>query len=118
MNEAIKQIKELKDLSSYHGFNNNEDFFNYIIESYINGQKKQFKELMTNFIECTHFNKQDFQICILNSCDTFGLKNTIEILKKYKTFYHNISDEAIISVFYDNSSGRLDEVKRILINIY
>jgi len=109
-------MKKLNKLSKYYGFNNNEDFFNYVVESYINGQKKQFTELMTKFIEYTTFNKQDFQICILNACNTFGLKNTIGILKKYETFKYSISDKTIINVFYDNSRNDLDEVKKILLN--
>tara|TARA_R110002074_G_scaffold400039_1_gene594528 strand:- start:653 stop:988 length:336 start_codon:yes stop_codon:yes gene_type:complete len=111
-------MNKLNKLSKYYGFENNEDFFNYIIESHINGQKKQFTELMTKFIEHSSYNKQGFQICILNSCNTFGLKNTISILKKYKTFYYTISDSTIINVFYDNSRSQLDEVKEILLNNY
>lgn len=97
-------------------FKNNEDFFNYIIESYINGQKSQFTKLMTNFIEETVFDKQLFQVCILNACNTFGLKDTIRILKKYKTFEYIITDDTIINVFYDNSIAQLNEVKEILLN--
>jgi len=111
-------MNKLNKLTSYYGFNNNEDFFNYIIESYINGQKKQFTDLMTKFIEYTVFDKQDFQICILNACNTFGLKNTISILKKYHTFKYSISDNTIINVFHDNSISQLDEVKEILLNNY
>lgn len=112
-------MNKLSKLSSYYGFENNEDFFNYIIESYINGNKKQFKDLMTKFIEYTDFvDRQDFQICILNACNTFGLKNTISILKKYYTFEYSISDNTIINVFYDNSRSQLDEVKEILLNNY
>ena len=111
-------MNKLQKISKYYGFNNNEDFFNYIIESYINGQKKQFTNLMTKFIKRTVLNKQDFQICILNSCNTFGLKKTIDILKKYKTFEYSISDNTIINVFYDNSRSQLDEVKQILLNNY
>lgn len=95
----------------------NYEVFNYIIESYINGQKKQFTNLMTDFINCTAFNKQVFQSCILNSCDTFGLEKTINILKKYNTFEYSISDNTIINVFYDNSIGQLNEVKKILLTI-
>ena len=95
----------------------NYEVFNYIIESYINGQKKQFTNLMTEFIKDTSFSKQEFQICILNACNTFGLKNTIDILKKYNTFEHSISDNTIINVFYDNSRDQLNEVKEILLTI-
>ena len=109
-------MKAIEKLTKYYGFNNKEDFFNYIIESYINGHKKQFKELMTKFIDSTLFRKQDFQICIINSCNTFGLKETILILKKYKTFKYSISDNTIINAFYDNSINQLNEVKSILLN--
>ena len=71
-------------------FNSNQEFFNYIIESYINGQKSQFTQLMTNFVNETAFNKQEFQICILNACNTFGLENTIRILKKYSTYEYSL----------------------------
>ena len=111
-------MNKLQKLSKYYGFKNNEDFFNYIIESYINGQKKQFTDLMTEFIEYTIYNKQEFQICILNACNTFGLKNTISILKKYDTFEYSISDNTIINVFYDNSRSQLNEVKEILLKNY
>ena len=104
-------------LFKQYDLESNEDFFNYIIGSYINGQKKQFTELMTKFIKHTSLNKQEFQICILNACSTFGLKNTIEILKKYNTFECIISDTTIINCFYDNSRSDLDEVKEILLNI-
>ena len=107
--ETIKTAKKL-------GFTNNTDFFNYIIESYINGNKKQFTKLMTNFINETAFDKQEFQICILNACNTFGLENTIRILKKYGTYEHSISDNTIINAFYDNSIDQLNDVKEILIN--
>lgn len=109
-------MKAIEKLTKEYGFNNKEDFFNYIIESYINGQKKQFKELMTEFIDSTSFNKQDFQICIINSCNTFGLKKTILILKKYKTFEYIISDNTIINAFYDNSISQLEDAKSILLN--
>ena len=105
-------IKTAKKLD----FTSNEEFFNYIIESYINGQKSQFTKLMTNFINETSFEKQTFQMCILNACNTFGLRNTISILKKYNTFRYSISDNTIINVFYDNSRNELNEVKEILIN--
>jgi hypothetical protein len=118
MVQILYNMNKLQKISKYYGFNNNEDFFNYIIESYINGQKKQFTNLMTKFIEHTAFNDQEFQICILNSCNTFGLKNTIGILKKYKTYEYSISDNTIINVFYDNSRSQLDEVKQILLNNY
>ena len=111
-------MNKLNKLSRYYGFNNNEDFFNYIIESYINGNKKQFKDLMTKFIKYTVLNKQEFQICILNACNAFGLKNTISILKKYYTLEYSISDNTIINVFYDNSRSQLNEVKSILLNYY
>ena len=111
-------MNKLNKLSKYYGFNNNEDFFNYIIESYINGNKKQFKDLMTKFIKYTVLNKQEFQICILNACNAFGLKNTISILKKYYTLEYSISDNTIINVFYDNSRSQLNEVKSILLNYY
>ena len=109
-------MNKLNKLSKYYGFENNEDFFNYIIESYINGNRRQFTGLMTKFIRYTVFDKQEFQICILNACNTFGLKNTISILKKYYTFEYSISDNTIINVFYDNSRNQLDEVKEILLN--
>jgi len=32
-------MTKMQKLTNYYGFENNEDFFNYIIESYINGQK-------------------------------------------------------------------------------
>ena len=73
---------------------------------------------MTKFIEYTKFSKQEFQICILNACNTFGLKNTIGVIKKYKTFEYSVSDNAIINVFYDNSRNELNEVKKILLNNY
>ena len=111
-------MNKLNKLSEYYGFTNNEDFFNYIIESYINGQKTQFTELMTDFINYTVFDKQDFQSCILNACATFGLRETILILKKYNTFEYSISDNTIINAFYDNSRNQLDEVKEILLNNY
>ena len=112
-------MNKLNKLSKYYGFNNNEDFFNYIIKSYINGQKKQFNELMYYFIDAAQYcNKQDLQICILNACNTFGLKNTISILKKYNIFKCSISDNTIINVFHDNSISQLDEVKSILLNHY
>ena len=95
----------------------NYELFNYIIESYINGQKKQFTNLMTQFIKETSYYKQDFQSCILNSCETFGLKKTINIIKKYNTFEYNISDTTIINSFYDNSRNQLNEVKEILLTI-
>ena len=105
-------IKTAKELD----FTTNEEFFNYIIESYMNGQKSQFTKLITNFINETAFDKQEFQICILNACNTFGLENTIRILKKYSTYEYSISDNTIINAFYDNSRGELNEVKEILIN--
>ena len=116
--KKLYTMNKLNKLASYYGFNNNEDFFNYIIESYINGNKKQFTDLMTKFIKYTPFNKQDFQICILNACNTFGLKNTISVLKKYHTFEYSISDNTIINVFYDNSRSQLNEVKSIILNNY
>ena len=116
--KKLYTMNKLNKLSKYYGFNNNEDFFNYIVESYINGNKKQFTDLMTKFIEYTPFNKQYFQICILNACNTFGLKNTISVLKKYNTFKYSISDNTIINVFYDNSRSQLNEVKSILLNNY
>ena len=107
----------LERLASSHEFNNIEDFFNYIIGSYTNGQKKQFNDLMTGFIKKSSYRKQDFQICIINACNTFGLKNAITILKKYKGFeFGDITDNTIINAFYDNSRNQLDEVKSILIN--
>lgn len=105
----------LNKLSNYYDFKNNEDFFNYIIESYINGQKKQFNELMTDFLNASN---QDFQLCILNSCNTFGLETTIKILKSYKSELGSISDTCIINAFYNNSSSQLNEVKTILLNNY
>ncbi len=105
-------IKTAKKLD----FTSNEEFFNYIIESYINGQKSQFIKLMTNFINETSFEKQIFQMCIISACNTFGLRTTIDILKKYYTFEYSISDNTIINVFYDNSRNELNEVKEILIN--
>ncbi len=107
MNELVLKL-EMTD---------NYEVFNYIIESYINGQKKQFTNLMTEFINCTSFDKQEFQSCLINSCSTFGLKKTINILKKYSTFEHSISDSTIINTFYDNSINQLSEVKEILLTI-
>ena len=109
-------MNALTELTKYYEFDNSEDFFNYIIESYINGQKKQFVFLMTKFIESTMMEKQEFQICILNACDTFGLKETIAIIKKFKTYKYSVSDNTIINTFYDNSMSQLDEVKEILLN--
>ena len=107
----------LERLASSYEFNNIEDFFNYIIESYTNGQKKQFNDLMTKFIKRSALRRQDFQICIINACNTFGLKNAITIIKKYKSFeFGDITDNTIINAFYDNSRNQLDEVKSILIN--
>ena len=107
----------MKELILKLDMTNNYEVFNYIIESYINGQKKQFTNLMTQFVKEASFNKQDFQSCILNSCNTFGLKKTINILKNYNTFEHSISDNTIINVFYDNSRNQLNEVKEILLTI-
>lgn len=109
-------MKTPTELFSDYGFNDKYGFFNYIIESYINGQKTQFTELMTDFINYTVFDKQDFQSCILNACATFGLRETILILKKYNTFEYSISDNTIINAFYDNSRTQLNEVKEILLN--
>lgn len=72
---------------------------------------------MTDFLNVSN---QDFQICILNACNTFGLETTIKILKIYnnKKDLYSISDTTIINVFYDNCHSKLDEVKTILLNNY
>ena len=110
-------MNKLKRLANRYDFEDAEGFFNYIIESHINGQRKQFTQLMTEFIQSSSFLKQEFQMCIINSCNSFGLERTIKVIKCYGTFeFGNISDTTIINAFYDNSISNLDEVKEILIN--
>ena len=111
-------MTRLEKLSYQYEFDNAEDFFNYIIESYINGQRKQFNALMYEFLQASsYFELQELQICILNACNVFGLENTIKTLKSYKYNYDSISDNLIINAFHDNSRSELNEVKTILLNL-
>lgn len=111
-------MNRLEKLANKYEFDTVQELFNYIIDSHINGQKKQFNELMYEFqSEASYFEKQEVQICIINACNVFGLETTIKILKSYRYNYSSISDNVIINAFHDNGSNKLNEVKTVLLNL-
>ena len=111
-------MKTIQETAVEFDFENEFDFFNYIIESYITGQKKQFKSLLRLVLEsCSYGDKQILQICIINACNVFGLDRTIKVLKSYNDLHYPLSDNTIINAFHDNSRSELNEVKTILLNL-
>lgn len=67
--------KKLLTLAKDHEFSTEEEYFNYIIDSYINGQRQQVREL---FNDMRKEDKEDFLFNYLNS----GGKETNEAIKK------------------------------------
>jgi len=83
--------------------------FNYIIESYINGQKKQARSLLKSY-----FNRdKNLSLDIVESANLYGISECILILKRL-----DVSDTNIINAFHDYERENLHEVKTILINNY
>ena len=111
-------MNKIQETAVKFDFEDEFEFFNYIIESYINGQKKQFKNLLRLFLKsCRYVDRQTLQICIIEACNVFGLDRTIKILKSYNDLHYPLSDNTIINAFYDNSRSELNEVKTILLNL-
>ena len=113
-----QNFKTIQEAASQFDLENEFDFFNYIIESYINGQKKQFKTLLRLFLSsCGYEDRQTLQTCIINASNVFGLDRTIKILKSYNDMHYPLNDNTIINAFHDNSRSELNEVKTILLNL-
>lgn len=81
----------------------------YIIESYINGQKKQARSLLREYRN----ENQTMGADIVECSHLFGIETCVLILKKL-----DISDTNIINAFFDNQREHLDEVKGILMYNY
>jgi len=83
--------------------------FEYIIESYINGQKKQARSLLSIYFK----KRNNIGVDIVESCHLFGMETCVLILKKL-----DVSDNNIINAFFDYQREHLDEVKGLLMHNY
>jgi len=79
----------------------------YIIETFINGNKSHAKKEFKTYL---HYS-DTLYIDTVNCSELFGIRKTVEVLKQF-----NLSDTNIINSFYDNDRCNLDEVKGILLN--
>jgi len=78
----------------------------YVVESYINGQKKQADSILTSLYR---LRAEDLAMQVLEASEMFGMEVTMKILLKL-----GMSPKRIINAYHDYQREDIDEVKYIV----
>lgn len=100
----------MKNLLKEYDFKTVYGLFNYMVESYMNGQKTQAKEIQGKLIEKAHFRSEEVHLAIFSACEIFGDEKCIKILLKL-----NFTKSLIINSFHDHGTiQQFDEINLLI----
>lgn len=98
----------MKNLLKEYDFKTVYGLFNYMVESYVNGQKTQAKEIQGKLIEKA--NSEEVHLAIFSACEIFGDETCIKILFKL-----NFTERLIVDSFHEHGTIRqFDEVNLLI----
>ena len=104
----------MNTLYKEYDFKNNYELINYVVESYINGQKKQVKELINEIISKT--DSDTIKVCLVHAYEIFGINTLKAFLLPYLS-ESNVNHvffqpTFIVNAFYDFDYSNFEKVKK------
>ena len=98
----------MKNLLKEYDFKTVYGLFNYMVESYMNGQKTQAKEIQGKLLEKA--SSEEVHLAIFSACEIFGDEKCIKILLKL-----NFTERLIVNSFHDHGTiQQFDEVNLLI----